>query len=94
VEGKGVIWKVPLWKNNENLDQEYTRYCLASFLFILVYFFSRGLQKNNADPKKSHDGAVAPDHLRGPQTRGAPWEKSHSVICPVHSWADATLSRL
>jgi hypothetical protein len=28
----------PLWKNNENLDQEYTKYCLVFFLFILVYF--------------------------------------------------------
>jgi hypothetical protein len=28
----------PLWKNNVNLDQEYTRYCLVFFLFILVYF--------------------------------------------------------
>jgi hypothetical protein len=28
----------PLWKNYENLNQEYTRYCLVLFLFILVYF--------------------------------------------------------
>jgi hypothetical protein len=28
----------PLCKNNENLDQEYTKYCLVFFLFILVYF--------------------------------------------------------
>jgi hypothetical protein len=30
--------ELPLWKNNVNLDQEYTRYCLVFFLFIMVYF--------------------------------------------------------
>jgi hypothetical protein len=29
----------PLWKNNENLDQEYSRYCLVFFFVYLGIFW-------------------------------------------------------